>query len=184
MEVRAFSPAVHFSSLPARLAKVSHRRSCLSLGPRLRRGYQTKEAMSGAPVKEEVAAEPAPAPAPAAEPGEAAAPPAAAAPVTAVTPISAAPQQPPAAPMPAMGISGAQMPAALPAQVRPPAPPVPRRVPSIFVRLGQLQTHHVGQLGHPLRLRELRLRKEPVVQFSLLAQRLEVKRQLTRHLGP
>ena len=91
--------------------------------PSLRRGYQTKEAMSGAPVKEEVAAEPAPAPAPAAEPGEAVAPPAAATPVTAVTPISAAPQQPPAAPLPAMGISGAQMPAALPAQVRPPAPP-------------------------------------------------------------
>ena len=61
--------------------------------------------------------------------------------------------------------------------------PVPRRAPSSF-RLGHLETDHVGQLGHPLRLRELRLWKVPVVQFSLLAQRLEIKRQLTHHLRP
>ena len=43
-----------------------------------------------------------------------------------------------------------------------------RRFQSIFDRLGHLQTDHVSQLGHPLRLRELRLWKEPVVQFFLL----------------
>ena len=57
-------PAVHLAQTDSLSAPTQRRSS--SLGPRLRRGYQTHEPMSGAPVKEEVAAEPAPAPAPAA----------------------------------------------------------------------------------------------------------------------